>query len=196
MDPSIFSVLILLAYAIYFMLPAYLANASALTFGGGTPLDMGRSMNDGRRILGDGVTWKGSIIGILIGMAVGLVQGAISGNIVHDLLIIGDPGIANLVQGTITSNAVQGILLGLLLGSGAVIGDACGSFIKRRLKVERGGPVPLMDQLDFVVGALVFASLIVMISLSLIIIILVISIFLHLGTNIIAYLLGLKNVWY
>ncbi|CDG64799.1 MAG: CDP-2,3-bis-(O-geranylgeranyl)-sn-glycerol synthase [Methanobacterium sp.] len=196
MDPSIFSVLILLAYAIYFMLPAYLANASALTFGGGTPLDMGRSMNDGRRILGDGVTWKGSIIGILIGMAVGLVQGAISGNIVHDLLIIGDPGIANLVQGTITSNAVQGILLGLLLGSGAVIGDACGSFIKRRLKVERGGPVPLMDQLDFVVGALVFASLIVMIPLSLIIIILVISIFLHLGTNIIAYLLGLKNVWY
>jgi len=178
------------------MLPAYLANASALTFGGGTPLDLGRSMNDGRRILGDGVTWKGTIIGILIGMAVGLVQGAISGNIVHDLLIIGDPGIANLVQGTITSNAVQGILLGLVLGSGAVIGDACGSFIKRRFKVERGRPVPLMDQLDFVVGALVFASLVVMIPLSLIIIILVISVFLHLGTNMIAYLLGLKNVWY
>ena len=196
MDSSIFSVLILFAYAIYFMLPAYLANASALTFGGGTPLDMGRSMNDGRRILGDGVTWKGTIIGILIGMAVGLVQGAISGNIVHDLLIIGDPGIANLVQGTITSNAVQGILLGLVLGSGAVIGDACGSFIKRRFKVERGRPVPLMDQLDFVVGALVFASLVVMIPLSLIIIIVVISVFLHLGTNIIAYLLGLKNVWY
>lgn len=196
MDPSIFSVLILSAYAIYFMLPAYLANASALTFGGGTPLDLGRSMNDGRRILGDGVTWKGTIIGILIGMAVGLVQGAISGNIVHDLLIIGDPGIANLVQGTITSNAVQGILLGLVLGSGAVIGDACGSFIKRRFKVERGRPVPLMDQLDFVVGALVFTSLVVMIPSSLIIIILVISVFLHLGTNIIAYLLGLKNVWY
>ena len=196
MDPSIFSVLILSAYAIYFMLPAYLANASALTFGGGTPLDLGRSMNDGRRILGDGVTWKGTIMGILIGMAVGLVQGAISGNIVHDLLIIGDPGIANLVQGTITSNAVQGILLGLVLGSGAVIGDACGSFIKRRFKVERGRPVPLMDQLDFVVGALVFASLVVMIPLSLIIIIVVISVFLHLGTNIIAYLLGLKNIWY
>jgi CDP-2,3-bis-(O-geranylgeranyl)-sn-glycerol synthase len=196
MDPSIFSVLILSAYAIYFMLPAYLANASALTFGGGTPLDLGRSMNDGRRILGDGVTWKGTIIGILIGMVIGLVQGAISGNIVHDLLIIGDPSIANLVKGTITSNAVQGILLGLVLGSGAVIGDACGSFIKRRFKVERGRPVPLMDQLDFVVGALVFASLVVMIPLSLIIIILVISVFLHLGTNMIAYLLGLKNVWY
>ena len=196
MDPSIFSVLILSAYAIYFMLPAYLANASALTFGGGTPLDMGRSMNDGRRILGDGVTWKGTIIGILIGMGIGLIQGAITGNMVHDLLVMGDPGIAQLVQGSITTNLVQGTLLGLALGSGAIIGDACGSFIKRRFKVERGRPVPLMDQLDFVVGALIFASLVVVIPFNLIILIIIISIFLHLGANIIAYLLGMKNVWY
>jgi CDP-2,3-bis-(O-geranylgeranyl)-sn-glycerol synthase len=196
MDPSIFSVLILSAYAIYFMLPAYLANASALTFGGGTPLDMGRSMNDGRRILGDGVTWKGTIIGILIGMGIGLIQGAVTGNMVHDLLVMGDPGIAQLVQGSITTNLVQGTLLGFALGSGAIIGDACGSFIKRRFKVERGRPVPLMDQLDFVVGAIIFASLVVSIPLNLIILIIIISIFLHLGANIIAYLLGMKNVWY
>lgn len=196
MDPSIFSVLILSAYAIYFMLPAYLANASALTFGGGTPLDLGRSMNDGRRILGDGVTWKGTIIGILIGMGIGLLQGAVTGNLVQNLLIIGDPGIAQLVQGTITTNIVQGTLLGLALGSGAIIGDACGSFIKRRFKVERGRPVPLMDQLDFVVGAIIFASLVISIPINLIILIIIISIFLHLGANIIAYLLGMKNVWY
>jgi len=196
MDSSIFSVLILSAYAIYFMLPAYLANAGALTFGGGTPLDFGRSLNDGRRILGDGVTWKGTIIGILIGMGIGLLQGAIAGNIVQNLLMLGDPGIANLVQGTITNNLLQGALLGLALGSGAIIGDACGSFIKRRFKVERGRPVPFMDQLDFVVGALIFASLVVVIPLNLIILIIIISIFLHLGTNIIAYLLGMKNVWY
>ena len=196
MDSSIFSVLILFAYAIYFMLPAYLANASALTFGGGTPLDMGRSLNDQRRILGDGVTWKGTIIGILIGMGIGLLQGAITGNMVQNLLIVGDPGIANLVQGTVTTNMIQGTLLGLALGSGAIIGDACGSFIKRRFKVERGRPVPLMDQLDFVIGALIFASMIVVIPLNLIILIIIITIFLHLGANIIAYLLGMKNVWY
>jgi CDP-2,3-bis-(O-geranylgeranyl)-sn-glycerol synthase len=196
MDSSIFSVLILSAYAIYFMLPAYLANASALTFGGGTPLDMGRSLNDGRRILGDGVTWKGTIIGILIGMGIGLLQGAITGNMVQDLLIAGDPGIANMVQGTITTNMLQGTILGLALGSGAIIGDACGSFIKRRFKVERGRPVPLMDQLDFVVVALIFASLVVVIPFNLIILIIIITIFLHLGANIIAYLLGMKNVWY
>lgn len=196
MDPSVFSVLILFAYAIYFMLPAYLANASALTFGGGTPLDMGRSLKDSRRLLGDGVTWKGTIIGILIGTLIGLLQGAITGNLVQNLLMIGDPVVGAMVQGTITNSILMGGLLGFALGSGAIIGDACGSFIKRRFKVERGRPVPLLDQLDFVVGALVFASLVVSIPFNLIIAIIIISIFLHLGANTIAYLLGMKNVWY
>jgi CDP-2,3-bis-(O-geranylgeranyl)-sn-glycerol synthase len=168
MDSSIVSVINLSAYAIYFMLPAYLANVTALAFGGGKPLDFNHDLNDGRRILGNGVTWRGTIIGTTIG----------------------------LVQGLITGNIIEGFLLGLTLGGGALIGDACGSFIKRRLNVESGRPAPILDQLDFVVGALVFASLIVVIPIEMIVIILVISVFLHLGANIIAYLLGLKKVWY
>lgn len=196
MDPSIFSVLILSAYAIYFMLPAYLANASALTFGGGTPLDMGLSLKNGSRLLGDGVTLKGTVIGILIGAVIGLIQGTFTGNLVHNLLMVGDPAIGMMVQGTIAINAIQGVLLGLSLGIGAIIGDACGSFIKRRFKVERGRPMPIIDQLDFVVGALILSSLVVVIPLYLIVVILIITLFLHLGTNTIAYLLGMKNVWY
>lgn len=172
MDSSVVSVINLSAYAIYFMLPAYLANVTALAFGGGKPLDFNHQFPDGGRILGNGVTWRGTIIGTLIGTTVGLFQGIISGNI------------------------IQGILLGFCLGGGALIGDACGSFIKRRLKLERGKPAPILDQLDFVVGALVFASLIVVIPVELIVVIVVISVFLHLGANIIAYLLGMKNVWY
>ncbi|MDP3065593.1 MAG: CDP-archaeol synthase, partial [Methanobacteriaceae archaeon] len=68
--------------------------------------------------------------------------------------------------------------------------------IKRRLKVERGRPAPLLDQLDFVIGALVFASLLITIPFNLIILIIIITIFLHLGANMIAYLLGMKDVWY
>lgn len=172
MDSSVVSVINLSAYAIYFMLPAYLANVTALAFGGGKPLDFNHNLRDGSRILGNGVTWRGTIIGTLIGTLIGLIQGIISGNI------------------------ALGILLGFALGGGAMIGDACGSFIKRRLKVERGRPAPILDQLDFVVGALVFASLIIPIPFEMIVVILVISVFLHLGANIIAYLLGLKNVWY
>jgi CDP-2,3-bis-(O-geranylgeranyl)-sn-glycerol synthase len=172
MDPTIISVFSLSAYAIYFMLPAYLANVTALTFGGGKPLDFKRNFTDGRRLFGDGVTWRGTIIGTLIGAGIGLLQGIIMGN------------------------PAQGCILGLFLGGGALIGDAAGSFIKRRLKIERGRPAPLLDQLDFVIGALIFASLIVTIPPNLVIIILIITIFLHLGANIIAYLLGMKKVWY
>jgi len=172
MDPSIISILTLAAYSIYFMLPAYLSNVSALTFGGGTPLDLGRSLKDGRRILGDGVTWRGTIIGPIIGTTIGTLQGIIAGDILF------------------------GATLGLALGGGAIIGDACGSFIKRRIKIERGRPAPIMDQLDFVIGALVFASLVVNISFYMIILIIIITVFLHLGANIIAYSLGMKDVWY
>jgi CDP-2,3-bis-(O-geranylgeranyl)-sn-glycerol synthase len=101
-----------------------------------------------------------------------------------------------VAQSIITGDIIQGFLLGLTLGGGALIGDACGSFIKRRLKLESGRPAPILDQLDFVVGALVFASFIVVIPVEMIVIILVISVFLHLGANIIAYLLGIKKVWY
>ncbi|HMK53312.1 MAG TPA: CDP-2,3-bis-(O-geranylgeranyl)-sn-glycerol synthase [Methanobacteriaceae archaeon] len=172
MDPTVISVLNLSVYAIYFMLPAYLSNVTALAFGGGKPLDFKRNFIDGRRLFGDGVTWRGTIIGTLIGTAIGLLQGIITGN------------------------PTQGAILGLCLGGGALVGDACGSFIKRRLKVERGRPAPLLDQLDFVIGALIFASLVVSIPFNLIILIIIITIFLHLGANIIAYLLGMKDVWY
>ncbi|NOZ76874.1 MAG: CDP-archaeol synthase, partial [Euryarchaeota archaeon] len=47
-----------------------------------------------------------------------------------------------------------------LLAFGALVGDAAGSFIKRRLNMKRGAPAPLLDQLNFVVGGLVFASFI------------------------------------
>ncbi|HIH61481.1 MAG TPA: CDP-archaeol synthase, partial [Methanobacteriales archaeon] len=52
---------------IYFMLPAYIANVSALVFGGGPPLDLGYRFIDKRRLIGDGVTWRGSVIGTLLG---------------------------------------------------------------------------------------------------------------------------------
>ncbi|OEC87034.1 MULTISPECIES: CDP-2,3-bis-(O-geranylgeranyl)-sn-glycerol synthase [Methanobacterium] len=193
MDASVISVLVLSAYVIYFMLPAYLANVSALVFGGGKPLDFGRNFRDGRRIIGNGVTWKGTIIGTLIGTFIGILQGSVSAYYGNIFSLI--PGIT-IIQGPIPTSILQGAIVGLFLGGGALIGDAVGSFIKRRIGIERGKAAPFLDQLDFVIGALIFASLIVFIPLNMIIIILIISIVLHLLTNMIAYLIGMKDVWY
>lgn len=79
---------------------------------------------------------------------------------------------------------------------GALLGDAVGSFLKRRIGLERGAPAPIMDQLDFVIGALVLSLLVVQISWEFFIIIALLSLVLHLGSNTFAYLIGIKDVWY
>ena len=55
------NILTLIFYSIYLMIPAYLANGSALVFGGGTPMDFGHYCWDNRRLIGDGVTWRGTV---------------------------------------------------------------------------------------------------------------------------------------
>lgn len=54
---------------------------------------------------------------------------------------------------------LQGSLItGFLISLGALLGDLVGAFVKRRLGFERGRPVFLLDQLDFVAGAFLFTS--------------------------------------
>ena len=175
MGTEIFKLLIAVLAAVYFMLPAYVANLSGLAFGGGTPVDGGKECKDGRRLIGNGVTWKGLQNGTIIGTLVGVVLGII---------------------GTFYGSVFGGLILGFLMAFGALLGDAVGSFLKRRIGLERGAPAPIMDQLDFVIGALVLSLLVVQISWEFFIIIALLSLVLHLGSNTFAYLIGIKDVWY
>ncbi|MDO5852085.1 MAG: CDP-2,3-bis-(O-geranylgeranyl)-sn-glycerol synthase [Methanobacteriaceae archaeon] len=182
----------LVIYSIYFMIPAYLANGSALVLGGGLPLDFGYSDSKGRRWIGDGVTWRGLVLGGLFGGFIGAIIAYLAslgfGTFYFNIISS---------QITLTDNFIfQGLILGLVLGFGALIGDAIGSFIKRRINIPRGNSVPLLDQLDFVIVALLLSSLIMKLDLIMIIIILVVSVFLHLLANIFAYLIHIKDVWY
>ena len=191
MDFEIINLLIAILGAVYFMLPAYVANLSGLAFGGGTPVDGGKNYSDGRRIIGNGVTWKGCINGTILGTVVGIVLGII-GTYFGDLSAL-TGGVVDLhVYGSV----IGGLILGFLMAFGALLGDAVGSFIKRRIGLQSGEPAPIMDQLDFVLGALILSLLVVRISWEMFIIIALISLILHLGSNTVAYLLGIKDVWY
>ena len=191
MEIEIFKLLIAVLGAIYFMLPAYVANLSGLAFGGGTPVDGGRECKDGRRLIGNGVTWKGFANGTILGTLVGAILGII-GTFFGDLSVL-TGGIINL---PVYGGFVGGLSLGFLMAFGALLGDAVGSFIKRRIGLQSGEPAPIMDQLDFVVGALVLSLLVVKISWEFFFIIAILTLILHLGSNMIAYLLGIKDVWY
>ena len=191
MESEIFKLLIAVLGAVYFMLPAYVANLSGLAFGGGTPVDGGKDYKDGRRLIGNGVTWKGLQNGTILGTLVGVVLGMI-GTFFGDLSVL-TGGIIDLhVYGSV----IGGLILGFLMAFGALLGDMVGSFIKRRIGLQSGEPAPLMDQLDFVVGALVLSLLVVQISWKFFLIIAVLTLVLHLGSNCIAYLIGIKDVWY
>ena len=191
METEIFKLLIAVLAAVYFMLPAYVANLSGLAFGGGTTVDGGKECKDGRRLIGNGVTWKGLQNGTIIGTLVGVVLGIV-GTFYGDLSAL-TGGIIDLhVYGSVFG----GLILGFLMAFGALLGDAVGSFLKRRIGLERGAPAPIMDQLDFVIGALVLSLLVVQISWEFFIIIALLSLVLHLGSNTFAYLIGIKDVWY
>ena len=61
-----------IATALWAMGPAYVPNNAAVLAGGGDPIAGGRAWR-GRRLLGDGKTWRGSAAGTLAGVALALV---------------------------------------------------------------------------------------------------------------------------
>ncbi len=149
--------------ALYFFIPAYVANTFACILGKGRPVDLGRNFIDNRRIMGDGVTIRGSLSGIACGIIAGIM-------LQMDHLPV------------------------LLLSTGAIAGDAAGSFIKRRLAMERGAPAPVLDQLNFVVGGILFVGLVKSVPLPWILIISAFTPFGHLIVNKTGYLLKMKDV--
>lgn len=173
---------------LYFILPAYFSNGSGLAFGGGLPVDFGKSDSKGNRWIGDGVTWRGLISGTIVGMITGAIQGLVAPYILANF--------GPYIITPIVTDIPSGILIGFLLGFGALLGDAIGSFIKRRLGIGRGKPAPILDQLDFIIVALILVSFAVELDLLTIVIAIVLTLVIHLATNTCAYLLGLKDVWY
>lgn len=65
----------LLARAIDFILPAYIANATPVIAGGGPPIDFNKKFLDGEPILGSHKTIRGFAAGLAAGLIVALIFG-------------------------------------------------------------------------------------------------------------------------
>lgn len=171
----------LIIVSVTYFLPALIANALPVVFIGKvikrkTPLDMGRNFIDGRRLLGPNKTVEGFLIGVIGGLIVGLI---------YYVALLRNPCI---------------ILYGLLMGLGAMIGDSVNSFIKRRLNIPSGDPFIPLDQLSFILFSYLLVKvtgidglsigLINLYHLSIIIVVVMIA---HPLSNLIAYLLKLKD---
>jgi len=169
--------------ALWVMLPAYVPNNAAVLSGGGRPIDGGRTLG-GRRLLGDGKTWRGTFVGWAAGVILALVLRQVRAP-ASDLLGVALPDFPLAVV--------------VALPLGAMAGDIGASFLKRRTGRERGAPFPGVDQLDFVVGAILFATVaaptwvVETFSFPVVLVVVVATPLLHATTNVGAYWLGLKD---
>lgn len=168
--------------ALWIMIPAYVPNSAAALFGGGTPIDFGRRAGDGRRIFGDGKTYRGFFGGVLCGILAGLVE------------------IWAWFTFSLTALPYQTFISITLLATGALLGDLVKSFLKRRLGKERGESWFLADQYDLVVGSFLLILLVYPqwlfgnITLPIAIWIIIMTPLLHRVVNIIGYYIGVKEV--
>jgi CDP-2,3-bis-(O-geranylgeranyl)-sn-glycerol synthase len=160
----------LIINAIIFIFPAYCANAIPVIAGGGVPMDLGRKFIDGRPIFGKNKTFRGFFVGLVVGTVVGLAE----------TQVFGYP-----------------VMLGLLLSLGALFGDLTGAFLKRRLGIPPGKLLPVVDQVDFLLGAILFSLLLrPPVRWEFAVVALMITPPIHLLTNFVAYKLHLKkNPW-
>ena len=168
--------------ALWIMVPAYLPNSAAAVFGGGTPIDFGKTLGDGRRIFGNGKTYRGFFGGVLCGVLAGLIE--IWAASTFDLAML----------------PRQTLLSVTLLAAGALLGDLAKSFLKRRLGKERGESWFLADQYDLVVGSFLLILLIYPqwlfenITSPIAVWIVIMTPLLHRVVNIIGYYIGVKEV--
>jgi CDP-2,3-bis-(O-geranylgeranyl)-sn-glycerol synthase len=179
--------LALIELAIWIGLPAWIANATPVLGGGGRPIDGGHTFRDGRRLLGKGKTVRGFLVGIVFGTLTGIVQ------------FLAAPYLRPLLQMYVTVTSEMDHVLfmqipvAILMSCGALTGDLVGSFIKRRVNVKSGNPSPVMDQLGFIIMALLFAAPIFTPSSVFVMILVIVTFFVHWFSNVLSYLLGLKS---
>ncbi len=168
------TILLLLPAAAANMAPVFFSRATFLS----TPLDLGRHYRN-RRVFGDNKKVRGLVVGICAAVLVAWIQ------------VLAAPLFAEYAL--IDYAAVDPILLGLLLGTGALVGDAIESFFKRQRGIAPGESWMPFDQIDWILGAFVFLTPLYMFSPAVYFAALLIGGLLHPVINIIGYHIGLKR---
>ncbi len=170
--------LTLILKSLYFFLPAYFANMAPVFVKKVHFLDT----PIWKKKLGTHKTWRGVVSAVVFG---GLVFG-----IQKFVYMLGFRSLA------IIDYSDFSIWLGLLLGFGAIFGDAVKSYYKRKAEIKEGNPWPVFDQIDFVVGGLVFSWFVYVPPAEVALIVLVLSPILHFVISYSGYLLGIRKVKY
>lgn len=177
-----------LIFALWFFLPAGIANAVPILAANtpvlkkyNLPLDFSWSYKK-KRLFGKNKTWRGLIVGILAAIAVVYLQQLIFQSYNPSFL---DTSSADYLF-------YSPLLLGILFGFGALVGDAIESFFKRQADVPAGDAWFPHDQIDYIIGGCVAVSIVARLSFFEYATVLGTWFLMHLFFSYIGYLLHLK----
>ncbi|MGZ3420316.1 MAG: CDP-archaeol synthase [Polyangiales bacterium] len=148
------------------------------------PIDGGASWK-GKRVLGDGKTWRG--VAVAVGTSIAVV--ALQRRIVA-------PGLE-----VIDYRAESPVLVGGALGLGAMLGELPNSFVKRRIGIPRGktarGPLAIVfwlwDQLDLLTTTWPLLAFFFHPTVAIVVASVAIALVLHPAIAWIGYLLGARS---
>ncbi len=177
-----------LIFVWWFFSPAGISNIAAFISGKiplfkkfSQPVDFGIKFHE-KRLLGDNKTIRGFVFGILGAIAIVHLQIYLYRNI---------PFLQKTIS--IDYNFVNPIFFGFLSGFGAMLGDSIKSFFKRQLGVPPGQSWFPFDQIDYILGGMIFTAAYIRLDSTQYILLFLVWFLLHPLTTLIGYFLKLKD---
>lgn len=176
-------------FALWFFAPVGIANASPVFANRvpvlhklGMPIDGGRTFR-GKRIFGDHKTVRGFAAGTLFGLLTSALQ----------MFLFDNFSFFETVSGSVDYSKPTVLLMGASLGFGALFGDAIKSFFKRQFSVPSGQSWFPFDQIDYIVGGILFSLPFVTLDIIDYIIIAIVWFLIHPVATVVGWLLKLKD---
>lgn len=165
---------------LWYFLPAYVANmtpvfARVIPFLD-IPVDFGKKVG-GVRLFGNHKTWRGLVFGTLMGGATFCLQAQY-----------------RIPGWEIFDYPSMSLWFGFALGFGALFGDLVKSFLKRRMGIKPGKPWYFVDQVDYVLGGILFGSYFYALQINQMLMLIVLSVVLTIIANHLGQWLKIRKV--
>jgi CDP-2,3-bis-(O-geranylgeranyl)-sn-glycerol synthase len=168
---------------IWTYLPAFVANAVPVLL---PHVPVLRQWNQpiAERSLGKNKTWRGFIIGTVFAVLIAWLQY--------------ESGEFGLFSGwrLFKGDLYESLLSGFLMGFGALTGDSVKSFFKRRMGIAPGKAWPVIDGIDYMIGAIIFLTPLFLPSFGGVIFLVLVGPIASLLANMVSYTVGWKSVWW
>ena len=169
---------------LYYLLPGIVGNTAPILVKGickglAVPVDFGREIG-GKRIFGDHKTIRGIVFAILLSVVIAYCQRLLYRYPVFEELSFLDYD-------------AKWLPVGVLIGAGVMAGDLANSFAKRRCGIQPGKPFVPFDQINAVVGGLVFLLPVYVTPIGVAATLILIAAVVHVGFSLLGHAVGLKK---